>query len=308
MTGRPRARVLVGILAAVVVGAAAGASVPRVRRWVSSQLALGAVLSVFVGVAPRLDLGGLFDWATGSISSIASAVWGAIKGAVRRFVEGAVDVGLSIVNLWINDVWSVIHSVYVAIGDAVSYAWGLVQQVYGWVSWLVDATASALWNGIAAVANTLAGWVSWFADQVARLTSEILATEWRILAWVVSNAWSIVKDSAAALFDLLMIPIRAGLDAVGSVVNGLICFAQMLYDGLSKAVDWIANVATAAVELVIKCTSFLVFVATHPFTWFFTVADDLVSRGAGWLIDRVAAGLSTDGDLIEQTLARWLSS
>lgn len=211
-------------------------------NWLKSFFTWDVVLDTWEYVKGAVAEGwewikGLFtwEWLSGAWQGLVDA-WDRAKSLVEQGWESLKG---SIVGEWATNAWGTLTSAWDTASDAISSGWGLLT---GQIK-IDDATAAAIWNGVAASADA-----AWSGIQKS----------WDIAQGMVSSSWNALKDSflgdwAAGAWDTLKSGwegakglISSGWDTLKNSFLG--DWAAGAWDGLVGAWDWAMGNDPAARE------------------------------------------------------------
>lgn len=267
----------------------------------SRPLRLGLRLWVIVVAADWLD--DLFDDLGGLLGGLLSPVAGFVKRVARAVVARVT----AIIDFALGIVWWVIGTIQEAVGlanTAITNLRNLIASVVGQLRAWVEGVVAWAVGGAIALARTLVdglrewvgGWVGWLvrrADAIEEwVRRHVLEPLSRALAWV--ESW--VRTE--------VVPFVVGLwrEAL-ALVEGL---RSWIGDRIAAVWDFIDRWATPLLRVVDAARDWLVFMATHPFTWWRIAFSELIGRGRGDMMDALVRAMQREGDRWEEFLIRWI--
>ncbi|HEY5985058.1 MAG TPA: hypothetical protein VIV12_01560 [Streptosporangiaceae bacterium] len=127
-----------------------------------------------------------------------------------------------------------------------------------------------------------------------------------LLDWVKTTVIPFFKRELAALSHFLSRLKDFLLGLLADLKHWAEGAVRWLIDHVRAAVDWVAKFGAKVWGIIDKCWWFLVFVATHPLTWWQILLRDLAGRAPQMLGGLAAATMRTIGDDIERVIAKWL--
>jgi phage-related protein len=262
---------------------------------------------IVVGVLVSTVLGGVFDDIGNFFGGVADDVWSAIKGAVGNAIDRALS--------W---VWDGIWNVW-------SWLSGFVDEVTGWVAnavnqawaWVQDAITAA-WNFAQSVANEAWGWVQGVWGWIESVGAWLVGVANSIGAWIQQAVNNVTDWVLARILELWHGVIEPALgvlhDAIGfavTQVTSLICAVDHLVQIVSQKLEgllaYVANDVVKIVNVCLKAFEWLVYFATHPFSFFTDLFKELFDKGSEWTMAQVVGLIRKEGDQLEKHLAEWLS-
>lgn len=269
------------IFGAVVVTCPARRRRPKWRRW----LLLWVLAQLRIDWDPLSWLSSIGHIASSSVQSIENWARNAINAALTIY-----DDSLQWVFDGIDDAINAAGNVLSIVGnyavDALDWINNAPNTIGGWI----ESAWDRFWNDVVAPAiNAVTGFAqdvyNWAVDAYNALDS---AYDWvvanvidPVVRWIESaDQWW--ENHLAQWWD----------DIWSSTIGPMWSWIQWVVDNLPGWVDWLANTAFDAVELVVQAGDWIVWFAEHSF-------DDLESMGAsledmftpGW-IQAAAAGES----------------
>ena len=181
---------------------------------------------------------------TADLSPITDTLGGAVS-ALGEFIQG----------LDVEAVGTVFQNVVSGIGQAVSLAWGVIQQVFGAVQTGIGTVTAALegsgaswddvWGGISAIVGTAAGLISTAVQTIAS-----------IIAWLVSEA-----QTDGSLINTVWTSITTAIEAAVSIIQDTLDMVTALLNG-----DW-SSAWESAESIVDTCTRAISSILSN--TWSF---------------------------------------
>lgn len=269
---------------------------------------IGALIVTAIGVGPWVMydpesmnrvvddafgiVAGIFDPVASGIKGVISWLWDAISYAVQQATDFAGELFSQIVDLvsifmdqaeeWFEQaldyasqvkdwIWSYVDSIFLAIWDEISN--------------LTAKLAHLALAGITDLVSLAADLWTHFVQPIVELVGELIAQAFGdLLGWVrdvVTGMLSDILDVGGELWDFLR-----GL--VTSIVDDLLNGVDGVLDVIHQAWDW------------------LVYFATHPFSWFGDLIDGFFHDGAKWLMERVTSAMRDEGSVFEDWAVSWL--
>ena len=219
------------------------------------------------------------DWVTGALQTVADFAE-SIAAAVLDFVW--YDLLNPVLNFVANSVRGLWSFLYDLLGQLASDVANVVDFIAGIGNWLLNQLAGLadfLWN-------LVSPFVGWFVDnilaplwdQITSFVNDLLQAVASVGGWL----WDLIQQIAGFVFDELIKPVyQFILDAINTALDGL----GIAWDVLQEAWGWI------------------VYFATHPFTWFSDLFGGWFDHGSSWLLNLVTSTIASDGDSIEQFVA-----
>lgn len=294
MTGRRIVRpfALAAILATLVyVTERASRPVRRIRR--------------AVAIATGTSLGWWWD----PILQPFRQAYGALTGIVRsvtNIITGWVSDLFNALTAAVDNVMGMITTIISAISDTATAVWSAVTNI----------TAHLIPTLAANVYNVIGGWVN-------QLRSDAMSGINAVRSFA-SFLFDSARQSAAALFNSLYGTAAAWVNDLRGFITGyvipliartaeamvapfratLASLSHWVADQLGSIRSWVAPV----VDVVSKAWTWLVWLATHPFDWWRSAVEGLVTTSARWYVDAFTRTIAQEGDSVEQWVARWLGA
>lgn len=251
----------------------------------------------------------------GSIKGLIGSIFGAITG-LGRDILNAIFSAVDAVRQWAEDAYNAACDFVTRMGnwavqtaeDLVNGAISLARSIEAWARESFDSItrwASDWINNVISWArgelSNLGSWLgSWISSVVNWATGELA----RLGNWAESlfnDAVSWAKgelDNLGYWAERLFTDLKSGLGLLGDWVN------KEVFTPLTNFLDHEWHDIFPILQ---GAWHFLVFVATHPFSWFTTMLQDAIGKGPhGWASD-IASAVAKDGGQTVEQITRWLS-
>lgn len=235
---------------------------------------------------------------------------------------------------------SVAATVRKLVRDALGEVWGYIHETFDWLAHVfvyIRDTAGDVLTGLRDIAerltialadkvrswiDTVYRWIDAVAgairqeanrtfDFVRNLINDAIniaerATE-VLYGWVVDHVlnpllhavnvlYQWVRDHVAQVIDVLL------RDVIGPIFDKL----NWVWDHLHYVLDFVKYLKDQIIPVLQKCWGFLVFVATHPLSWYINYITELFHRGPDYIAEIGIRAMDSYGDQVDHTISKWL--
>lgn len=250
----------------------------------------------------------LFGWPWDPIFDAGDAIWNKIKDKVKDLIDQVVGFVLSAIGLMgqlILRLGIVGLNVLKTLEDI---AGRIIPTVLDTVSGWIDASqrlvlsvvdyAIALANDAAGLARDLFGRVEGMIWDALRAAINAF---WRDVVAPIANA-------VAHVWDFVFPYVRDVISTFWrDVVGPIERLARATWDAASEALSLARKFWAEIWPVLAGAWHFLVFVATHPFTWWIDLAEQAFRAAPGWVTRNVLDAVEASSDQIDQRMARWIA-
>lgn len=212
----------------------------------------------------------IMDWTLDWVAKIAGLLW----DAVHALQQGATDFA----DFTKSALGTTVDIIYRKFNEAVRIAQQYTDAAVGVLGAVVDPLQRVMdwfWSVLDAVYNTVHDWVT--RNVLWPLQAAIQAVYDWVNTHIIQTVWGMIA---------------AGIHDVTDMVN-------WLWGTVHDLLAWFLNVARDAVELAWKARWFLLFVITHPFTWWIDYANRIAEQAPTWVLDHIAAAVEDKGSVLE---------
>lgn len=294
---------------------------PHQRRRGVLAVVLGGVVAIGVLAALQGLLRGLLV-SRAAVPTIAA-------DRLDSIIDGASGLLGTLLKPVVNFVRSVIRPIWSWITEAVDRLWDGIRNVGDWAGRALDGVWDATVRGLRSVEAWARGAVDWLRGQINAVS------DWagRAIDWAIRNVTEWVRDSLGWLgrqidgvfdwvTDNVWRPLIGFIDRVydwvrdhvwdplvrriGDVLGWATRAVDRLWDTVRDVWDFINRYARRLLAVVDKAWDWLVFMATHPFTWWRELTEGLFQRAPRWMVAQIMGGIGKAADDVEGWIVRWL--
>lgn len=236
---------------------------------------------------------GLLDLLTGIVRPIAEALnWvaGQLMGLVYDVrseimnIIGYLPAAIYTIGQGFMDIW---NNTLAAIENASNVIWYEINNVWSKLNSLVDTVTDSVYQAVTSLISeglAVGGWL------------------WNIIY----NGWiAPIFDFVGSLFSQLY---DIAVAAANAALNAAVEVGGWLYDVISSIVGDVIDAALAGfraiVDVVNGAWDFLVWIATHPLSWFTDSIEHLFTVGEEWIVDHILAAFERNDSHVEDFIDR----
>ena len=139
------------------------------------------------------------------IKTLTSTVWEGIKGSISSIIES---------------IKSIISSVFNAIKSIISSIWNSVKSV-----------TSSIWNGIKSVMTNIINGIR-----------NVVSSSFNNIKNIITNVWNGVKNTTKRIWDSMVTIIKAPINGIIGLINGMIGALNRVKINIPKVPDWVPGI------------------------------------------------------------------
>lgn len=268
-------------------------------------LRLLSALALFVWLHLGFRIPGPWDDIANAVTGVASAIKNWVVDLLTSIFDFLWDWAVGIYKLIIDsfkDIWDYSRSLSDWALRVTNNLINLIAQrlvdAQNFASWIVAELRNEMWSALSRAAGVVVDFASWGAhivqDAYNLVAEKIYWPLWHMIqdvyTWVNNN----VLQQVASMIS----------SAVNAAVGGL-----MALPGIVNSIwQWIEHEAKDAIALVWKAKDFLLFVVTHPLTWWTHYLEQIVDAGPDIIMRGVANAAERNLGAVEDWAVKWIGA
>lgn len=272
-----------------------------------SSAGAGVALALALPIAVWSLAGDIVDDAVNVAGAVLSFIFGPVIDFVRSVCHKIVDWLFGfIVNIY-TQLHNLITSFWNFVGGTFSALISLAQQIGNIISTIIPNVVQVIWDKITSVAQDAFNALNAVASAIYQTIQDVRDWAYNLVNYVgtlLANAidalrnWTVSALQYAA--DVLINMIQTGISNVIDFVKNLVANA------VSPIFDFINKVLGPVAEVVQRAWGWLVWMATHPFTWWLDLWNELTHLSPRTFVNAVTSVFSREGSALEEWLTQWL--
>ena len=183
----------------------------------------------------------------------------------------------------------------IALADKVR-SW--IDTVYRWIDIVIDAERQVVNRTFDFVRNLINDAINIAERATGVLYGWVVDNVLNPLLHAVDVVYQWVRDHVAQVIDVLW------RDVIGPIFDKL----NWVWDQLHYVIDFVKYLKDQIIPVLQKCWGFLVFVATHPLSWYINYITELFHRGPDYIYEAMSRAVEQNGAHVDDIIGKWLGN
>lgn len=202
------------------------------------------ILDVFIGIFTG-------DWEKvwEGIKGIFTSVWDFIMNTFENWVnvfQGLADTILGWFGTTWDEVWTSVKDFFVGIWQGISdffeNTWNGITEFSSKALEVIKNTITKVWNGIKEVTNTVWNGIKEVVTGIVDGIKNAVDTSFNWIRDTITNVWNGVKDTTKSIWDSMVTIIKAPINAIIGLINGMIGALNNVRIKIPKIPDWVPGI------------------------------------------------------------------